>query len=318
MTESIGVWSAGSIGCIIFLNWYYKIQATQAILVNNVFKLKYQLPTTMIRSLLTFFTILMVTGLVWLGNIAPAAAQEQPTDITASQQELAELVQKAFEATNEGKFPAAETLWTQIIEKFPSQAAAWSNRGNSRVSQNKLQPAIADYEKAIELAPEAPDPYLNRGTALEGLGRWEEAIADYNHVLELDPKDPAAYNNRGNAEAGLGEWEPAISDYNKAFELAPEYAFARANHALALYQNGQTEEAIRNMKNIVRRYPQFADMRAALSACLWEAGNRGEAESNWVAAVGLDSRYKDLDWVAKNRRWPPVVVSALDKFLNLK
>jgi tetratricopeptide (TPR) repeat protein len=106
--------------------------------------------------------------------------------------------------------------------------------------------------------------------------------------------------------------------YSKAFELAPEYAFARANHALALYQNGQTKEAIRNMKNIVRRYPQFADMRAALSACLWDAGQRGEAESNWVAAVGLDSRYKDLDWVAKNRRWPPVAVSALDKFLHLK
>ncbi|TAE47763.1 MAG: tetratricopeptide repeat protein, partial [Oscillatoriales cyanobacterium] len=133
----------------------------------------------MIRSLFTFFTVLIVTGLVWLGNIAPAAAQLQATELTPQQQELGELVQKAFEATNEGKFPAAETLWTEIIDKFPSQAAAWSNRGNSRVSQNKLQLAIADYEKAIELAPNAPDPYLNRGTALEGLGRWEEAIADY-------------------------------------------------------------------------------------------------------------------------------------------
>ena len=279
---------------------------------------KYKLPTTKIRSFFTFFTVLIVTGLVWLGNIAPATAQVQPTDIADPQQELGELVQKAFEATIEGKFPAAETFWTQIIDKFPSQAPAWSNRGNSRVSQNKLQAAISDYERAIELAPDAPDPYLNRGTALEGLGRWEEAIADYNHVLELDPKDPAAYNNRGNAEAGLGKWELAIADYSKAFELAPEYAFARANHALALYQNGQTKEAIRNMKNIVRRYPQFADMRAALSACLWEAGKRGEAESNWVAAIGLDARYKDLDWVANTRRWPPVAVSALAKFLHLQ
>ncbi|MBC6419166.1 MAG: hypothetical protein GDA44_10490 [Prochloron sp. SP5CPC1] len=30
-----------------------------------------------------------------------------------------------------------------------------------------------------------------------------------------------------------------------------------------------------------------------------------EAESNWVAAVGLDSRYPDLEWVANTRRWPP-------------
>jgi tetratricopeptide (TPR) repeat protein len=278
---------------------------------------KFKLPIAMIRSLLRFFTVLIVTGLVCLGNIMPASAQIETTDITNSQQELGELVQKAFAATNEGKFPIAENFWTQIIEKFPDRAAAWSNRGNSRVSQNNLKAAISDYEKAMELAPDAPDPYLNRGTALEGLGRWEEAIADYNRVLELDPKDPAAYNNRGNAEAGLGKWEQAIADYAKAFELAPEYAFARANHALALYQNGQTQEAIRNMKNIVRKYPQFADMRAALTACLWQTGKRGEAESNWVAAVGLDSRYQDIDWVAHNRRWPPVAVSALDRFLHL-
>ena len=147
----------------------------------------------MMRSLLRFLTVLIVTGLVYFGNIMPAAAQVETTDITDPQQELGQLVQKAFEATNEGKFPLAESFWTQIIDKFPAQAAAWSNRGNSRVSQNLLKEAISDYEKAIELVPNAPDPYLNRGTALEGLGRWEEAIADYNHVLELDQKDPASF-----------------------------------------------------------------------------------------------------------------------------
>ena len=106
----------------------------------------------MMRSLLRFFTVLIVTGLVCFGNIMPAAAQVETTNITDSQQELGELIQKAFEATNEGKFPAAENVWTEIIEKFPDQAAAWSNRGNSRVSQNKLEPAISDYEKAMELA----------------------------------------------------------------------------------------------------------------------------------------------------------------------
>jgi len=72
------------------------------------------------------------------------------------------------------------------------------------------------------------------------------------------------------------------------------------------------------MRNLVRKYPQFADMRAALTAALWVNGQQGEAESNWVAAVGLDSRYKNLDWVAHTRRWPPTMVAALDRFLRLK
>jgi tetratricopeptide (TPR) repeat protein len=269
-------------------------------------------------SILTFLTPILVSAVLWLNNLMPAIAAELPPDSIIPQQDLGELVQSAFAATNEGDFAKAEGFWTQIIEKFPEVAPAWSNRGNSRVSQNKLESALADYQQASKLAPDAPLPYLNQGTALEALGRWEEAIASYNRVLELDPQEAAAYNNRGNAEAGLGEWEKAIADYLKAANMAPEYAFAGGNYALALYQIGETTAAIRTMKNLVRKYPQFADMRAALTAALWEAGKHGEAESNWVAAVGIDSRYRDIDWVAKIRRWPPAMVTALDKFLHLQ
>ncbi|OCR01287.1 hypothetical protein BCD67_12265 [Oscillatoriales cyanobacterium USR001] len=272
----------------------------------------------MMGSTLTLLTSLLVSVVIWLGSLMPAIALELPPDGITPQQKLGELVQKAFAATNEGDFATAEGFWTEIIEKFPQVAPAWSNRGNSRVSQNKLEEALADYEQASKLAPDAPLPYLNRGTALEALGLWEEAIASYNRVLELDPQEAAAYNNRGNAEAGLGEWEKAIADYQKAADMAPEYALARGNYALALYQIGEKEQAIRTMKNLVRKYPQFADMRAALTAALWETGKHGEAESNWVAAVGLDRRYQDIDWVAKIRRWPPAMVTALDKFLRLQ
>ena len=71
------------------------------------------------------------------------------------------------------------------------------------------------------------------------------------------------------------------------------------------------------MRRLVKKYPMFADMRAALTAVLWADGQQGEAESNWVAAVGVDSRYQNLDWVKEIRRWPPRLVSALDKFLSL-
>lgn len=259
--------------------------------------------------------VFLLTVMLWLGGspVLPVDA-----DDAAEPESIESLRFQAFDATNRGDFATAEIAWTKLLDQLPQEAAIWSNRGNARVSQNKLEAAITDYEQAIELAPEAPDPYLNRGAALEGLGRWQDAIADYNHVLELDPNDPAAYNNRGNAEAGLEQWEQAIVDYRHAADMAPEYAFARANYAIALYQVGQTDEAIRTMRNLVRRYPQFADMRAALTAALWAKGDRGEAESNWVAAVGLDKRYKDLDWVTHTRRWSPAMVSALEKFLKLQ
>ncbi|MEP0902447.1 tetratricopeptide repeat protein [Nodosilinea sp. FACHB-13] len=260
----------------------------------------------------------IVCLLLWTGWVLPARAQSAPVDLSPQVvQEISDLRQKAFTASQKGQFVEAENYWSQLIDYLPNEAALWSNRGNVRVSQNKLAEALEDYNQAVTLAPDQPDPYLNRGAALEGLGRWEDAIADYSQVLALNPDDAAAYNNRGNAQAGLGNWETALADYQKAVDLDPKFAFARVNAALAEYQLGNAEEAIRQFRSLTRRYPNFADARAALTAALWGQGQSGEAESNWVAVMGLDHRYRDLDWVSTVRRWPPAMVAALEKFLHL-
>lgn len=258
-------------------------------------------------------SIILISVIAWSGLLL--SSQAHPANPT---QEVEALFQQAFAATQQGHWPDAETLWTEIIDRFPDNAAAWSNRGNVRVRQNQLAAAIADYDKAIELAPQVPDPYLNRGAAREGLGEWDAAIADYDRVLAVDPNDAAAYNNRGNAKAGLGQWDAAIADYHRATELAPNYPLAFTNYAIALYQVGQTTESTRLLRNLVRKYPTFVDARAALTAALWAAGQQGEAESQWVSVVGLDSRYKNLTWVKEMRRWPPAMTTALEKFLKLQ
>ncbi|MDJ0509806.1 MAG: tetratricopeptide repeat protein [Crocosphaera sp.] len=268
----------------------------------------------MIRWILSLLIILSA----WT-TIPSVGLAENVDSITEQQlQQGDSIAQQAIEATEKGDFAQAETHWTQLVEMFPQNPAVWSNRGNARVSQNKLELAIADFDHSIELAPDAPDPYLNRGTALEAQGHYQEAIADYNRVLELNPDDPMAYNNRGNAEGGQGDWQKALTDYQKAAEIAPNFAFARANAALVYYQIGETTKAVTEMRNLVRKYPMFPDMRAALTAVLWNLGQQGEAESHWVATVGMDNRYQDLNWVKNIRRWPPQMVAALDKFLNLQ
>ncbi len=254
-----------------------------------------------------------------LGPMPWGLAQTLPDSLTAVQrQQVNDLRQQAFAATDRGDFKQAEFYWTQLIELFPNNPVGWSNRGNVRAAQNHLKAAITDYDTAIALAPDAPDPYLNRGTVLEWLGQWDAAIADYDHLLALTPDDPMALNNRGNARAGLGDWDGAIADYQMALERVPNFATARINQALAFYQIGNTETAIRNLRNLVRRYPRYAEPRAALTAALWVQGKHGEAESQWVATIGLDSRYKTIDWVENNRRWPPAMVTALNQFLQVQ
>ncbi|MCM1984417.1 tetratricopeptide repeat protein [Lyngbya confervoides] len=255
---------------------------------------------------------------LWLGGGQLPAQGTDSEALKALHQDLDQIYQQAFQATEAGDFGNAEALWTAAIERMPENPATWSNRGNARLSQFKLEEAIADFNQSIAIAPDQPGPYVNRGIAWEGKADWDRAIADYNHALELDPDDPVTLNNRGNAEGGQGHWEAAQADFERAANLRPGFAMPRINAALASYQLGQKHEALRQMKNLVRRYPMAADTRAALTAMLWDAGQRGEAESNWVSAVGLDPRYRDLDWVSHIRRWPPALVSALQRFLKLE
>ena len=258
----------------------------------------------------------LLSLLLWIGWAVPVWSAPQTGQITTPRQFEA-VKQKAFAASQAGQFDVAEDYWTQLLEAHPTSAPIWSNRGNVRVSQNRLEEAIADYDKSVELAPLSPDPYLNRGAALEGLGRWDEAIADYNKAMQLEPDSAALYNNRGNAKGGSGDWSAALEDYEQAAKLMPNFALANANAAIALYQVGRAEDSIRRLRGLVRKYPRFADVRAALTAVLWAEGRGGEAESNWYAVMGLDRRYRDIDWVRQVRRWPPAVADALEQFLSL-
>ncbi|MBE9044197.1 tetratricopeptide repeat protein [Pleurocapsales cyanobacterium LEGE 10410] len=267
-----------------------------------------------------FISLLLILSF-WIHGFAIKSVEALPNKISdLSEQQITQgekTAKKAFRAAERGDFAQAEIYWTDLVNKFPDNPAVWSNRGNVRIGQYKLTEAIADFNRSIEIAPEYPDAYLNRGIAYEGKKLWERAISDYNHVLEISPQDPVALNNRGNAKAGQQKWQDALKDYQKAANIAPTFPIARGNASLIQYQLGDRTEAIRNMRNLVRKYPMYSDMRAALAAALWVEGQQGEAESNWVAAVGLDNRYQDLDWIENIRRWPPLMVKALERFLNL-
>jgi TolA-binding protein len=92
---------------------------------------------------------------------------------------------------------------------------------------------------------------------------------------------------------------------------------ARSSAALAAFQLGDLDAAEQQLRNLIRRYPLFADARAGLTALLWQRGASGEAESNWAAASGLDTRYRQSEWLLQIRRWPPQPVHALEDFRAL-
>jgi len=234
---------------------------------------------------------------------------------------LSRMFEQALAASREGRFPEALTLWDQFLAQAPDEAAAWSNRGNVLLALGDPEAAIAAQGKAMELDPSSLDAHLNRGTAEEALARWSAAEADYRWILERAADDsevrPSALYNLGNVQGSNGNWQGARQSFRAAADLRPGFAMARSSEALAAFQLGDLDAAEWQLRALIRRYPLFADARAGLTALLWRQGSRGEAESHWVAASGLDPRYRSPEWLLAIRRWPPEPVEALQQFLAL-
>ncbi|QNJ15692.1 TPR repeat family protein [Synechococcus sp. A18-40] len=237
---------------------------------------------------------------------------------TVAAEDLESLYGRALQASQSGDFVQALPLWDQVLELSPNDAAALSNRGNVRLALGDPDGAIADQTRSIELAPEEPDPHLNRGTAEESLQDWAAAEADYLWILERDATAASALYNLGNVRGSTGDWDSARRLYEEAADARPGFAMARSSAALAAWQQQDLVWAEAELRKLIRRYPLFADARAALSGLLWQGGFSGEAESHWAAAAGLDTRYRQKDWLLDVRRWPPQPTQQLMAFLALE
>lgn len=233
-------------------------------------------------------------------------------------------------ALNAESLDAEEAAWTAVIDKYGSlvgdDSAPWAadivgraygNRGNARSRAGRADAAIADLNTAIKLCPWSVDPVLNRGVVLEQSGRLTEAERDYRAVLEATGlKDPSGWNNLANVQLLQGKYEESEKSYARAMVLAPEFSFTVANHAAVLYQLGRDADAMREWRRLTRRYPAFDDARAGLAAALWAAGDRAAAEGE-LSRID-DIRYKNVQWLQNERRWPPRLVEASKALLVLK
>ena len=229
-----------------------------------------------------------------------------------------ELFEEALLQSSNGDFILALEKWNKYLEIFPEDAAALSNRGNIKLVNGDPKGSIQDQDNAIHLDPNELDPYINRGIAEEALGLWDEAKGDYLYVLSKDEKNFSALYNLANVEGSLANWKNARDLFSKASLYNPGSVMARSSMALAHYELDNYEQSEKELRKLIRKYPTFADARAALTALEWSKGNYGEAESNWIAAVELDPRYSQEDWLLEVRRWPNKPTKDLMKFISIK
>ncbi len=101
------------------------------------------------------------------------------------------------------------------------QAAVLTNRANARDAQGDRAGALRDYDAAIQRDPTLAMAFNDRGASAQFHDDNEHAIADFDAALRLDPTYATAYANRGRAYFFLGRLADAAWDFEQARARAP-------------------------------------------------------------------------------------------------
>jgi tetratricopeptide (TPR) repeat protein len=128
---------------------------------------------------------------------------------------------------------------TRQVQKDPSDAVSWYNRGIEYENNSDHDRAFADFSQAIRINPNYADAYVNRAAVNNSRHEYDRALADSNDALRLNPKSALAWNNRGLAYDNKREFERAIADYEQALKLDPNNKEARFNRARVELERGQ-------------------------------------------------------------------------------
>lgn len=154
-----------------------------------------------------------------------------------------------------------ETLWSDVIKKYPTFPIAYINRGGGYHHTGKYALALDDFNKAIHIDPSHAVAYFNRAGLHTTNKRYDLAIADYTTALSFkagfnDPRMAGqTYQNRGLVYAFQGRYDLAIRDYNQVLELDPDNALAYSNRGIAYYKQNRLEEALADFKTVLGLHP---------------------------------------------------------------
>ena len=214
---------------------------------------------------------------------------------------LLEAMRLARKKAKEGLPEAAESIYQDILYKFPNNKKARHGIKSLSVglvkhapkvqdppqdqlqalielySQGLLQHALKQAENLIQQFSKSAILFNVQGNIFKDLKQFDLSRLAYERAIALMPDFADAYNNMGNALKEQGKLEEAVEAYNKALAIKPDYANGYYNLGVVLKEQGKLEEAIETYKKALVIKPDFADAYTNMGNALKDQGKLEQA-----------------------------------------
>jgi tetratricopeptide (TPR) repeat protein len=125
-----------------------------------------------------------------------------------------------------------------------SLANIHTNMGVALVHKDRVEEAVAHFQRALELQPNYPDAHYNLGMILGRRNDLDGAVAQFRTILSIAPNDPASNAALADILARKGLFREAIAHYEIVLESDPNSVFALNNLSWLLSTN--PDDSVRN------------------------------------------------------------------------
>ncbi len=215
-----------------------------------------------------------------------------------------------------------ETLWHANLDRYPASWPASYYLGNLLLHEDRIDEAMASYDKALKIKPDLAEAWVGLGNAFLKKGQVNDAIDCLQKGLALRPTYALAYNNLGNALLRKGQLNDALNQYQKALALQPRYSAAGINLGDVLFQKGEVDQAMAQFQNILAIEPDNAEAHNNLGNVFLEQGHIDEAVLEFQRALAAEPDYAgahyDLGKAFLQQRRISEAISQLQIAINLR
>lgn len=182
----------------------------------------------------------------------------------------------------------SETLWTDVISKYPEAPISYKQRGNYYGGLNIPDKALQDFLSYIQLKQDDAGVYSNLGNTYGLLGNTEKALEAYSKSIALDSLDPLTFLNRAITFARAKDYIPAVQDYNKALALNPAFIEVYANRYSTFLAMGRYEDAMADLSELIRYNPRNDNYFMFRGVCHYQLKQFPEALADFEQSFALN------------------------------
>jgi tetratricopeptide (TPR) repeat protein len=181
----------------------------------------------------------------------------------------------------------SETLWTDVIKKYPDEAPAYNNRGIYYRETGRNDLAFADYSKVIGITPGYALAYLSRGNIYFDNKQYDLALEDYNKAQAGGVVSEHLFANRGAVLSMKGEYKMALDDFEKSLQVNPHHANSFKSRAICYMYMKEYKRALDEFTKYLSLTPGNDDVFNSVAICYQYLGEIDESLVWFEKAISI-------------------------------